>query len=206
MKGEVCLLSTILLVVFMFTTPSMAVMGTPSTPQTNVDISGKKVVFVIYNFEMEPWTFFKGPLESLGVTVDLASNSKRVIGFGVNLLHGGTVPDLMIDEINVEDYDGIVLAAGGPIAPMFAERDENLLQLLKEFDNQGKLVAAFCHNGPILEKAGLFKEGETPPPCPSPGTYRVHDNIVTGATPASWQDFTEAIIEILEEQEMQPEP
>lgn len=61
--------------------------------------------------------------------------------------------DLKIDEVVVSDYDAILLLGGR--APEYLRNHAVLLEIVREFDRQGKWVFAICHGIQILVTAGL---------------------------------------------------
>ena len=61
--------------------------------------------------------------------------------------------DLTIDEVVVGDYDAILLLGGR--APEYLRNHAALLEIVREFDRQGKWVFAICHGIQILVTAGL---------------------------------------------------
>lgn len=102
--------------------------------------------------------------------------------------------------------DIVVLPGGLPGATSLRD-DERVIQLLKDFNNKGKLIAAICA-GPIsLEKAGVIKgkkftcypgfEKEIPS-----GKYQdtltcIDQNLITGRGPAAALKFAYTILEKL---------
>jgi len=58
-------------------------------------------------------------------------------------------------EINVEEFTGIIIPGG--YAPDHMRRDQNMVSLVRAFDQQGKMVAAICHAGWMLVSAGILK-------------------------------------------------
>lgn len=63
--------------------------------------------------------------------------------------------DLTIEEVIVDDYDAIVLLGGR--APEYLRNHATLLEIVREFDRQGKWLFAICHGIQILVTAGLAK-------------------------------------------------
>lgn len=61
--------------------------------------------------------------------------------------------DLTINEVVVDDYDAILLLGGR--APEYLRNNPALLEVVREFDRQGKWVFAICHGIQILVTAGL---------------------------------------------------
>jgi protease I len=51
--------------------------------------------------------------------------------------------DLTFDEVKVADYDGVVLIGGR--APEYLRNNKKLLDILREFDAQGKWIFSICH-------------------------------------------------------------
>ncbi len=94
----------------------------------------------------------KEAIEKAGIEVTTASVTTDVaIGkFGENVK-----PDITIANANASDYDAIVII-GGPGAPELANHLE-IFKLLKEADEQEKIIAAICIAPIILAKAGLLK-------------------------------------------------
>lgn len=61
--------------------------------------------------------------------------------------------DLTIQEVVVEEYDAILLLGGR--APEYLRNHAALLEVVRQFDQQGKWVFAICHGIQILVTAGL---------------------------------------------------
>jgi putative intracellular protease/amidase len=74
-----------------------------------------------------------------------------------------------VDDLNVDDYDVMVVAGGQ--GPMFTfERAENLHRKLSEFYESGKVTAALCHGTAILRYAKLSNGGHWSRTRRSPGS------------------------------------
>lgn len=63
--------------------------------------------------------------------------------------------DAAIAEIKSSDFDGVVIPGGW--MPDKLRRDAYVLQLVREFAEAGKLVAAICHGGWIPISAGVYR-------------------------------------------------
>ncbi len=61
--------------------------------------------------------------------------------------------DLTFEEVIVNNYDAILLLGGR--APEYLRNNAALLEIVREFDRQGKWVFAICHGIQILVTAGL---------------------------------------------------
>ena len=64
--------------------------------------------------------------------------------------------DKTIDEVNADDYDGLVLP-GGVINPDQLRVNEDAIKFVKAFFEAGKPVAAICHGPQTLINADVVK-------------------------------------------------
>ena len=65
------------------------------------------------------------------------------------------VSDAAINDIQAADFDGLVVPGG--FMPDKLRRDGRVLELVRDFVDAGKLVAAICHGGWIPISAGVYK-------------------------------------------------
>jgi protease I len=119
--------------------------------------------------------------------------------------------DLTIEDVVVSEYDAILLLGGR--APEYLRNNAALLEVVREFDRQGKWVFAICHGIQILVTAGLAKdrtltayEHVRTEIEMGGGTYStleaVRDgNIVTGQTWQSHPDFYREVFTCFKEVE-----
>ncbi|WP_067174386.1 DJ-1 family glyoxalase III [Sulfurospirillum sp. UCH001] len=70
------------------------------------------------------------------------------------------VADVLLKEINVNNFDMIALPGGLPGATNLAT-DPTTQTLLKEFDAKGKMIAAICAAPYALKTAGVLKKSYT---------------------------------------------
>jgi protease I len=66
----------------------------------------------------------------------------------------GMEADLAFDQVNVENYAAILLLGGR--APEYLRNNAKLLEIVREFDRQGKWIFAICHGVQVLAAAGLL--------------------------------------------------
>lgn len=59
------------------------------------------------------------------------------------------------DEIDVNDYDGLVLPGGR--APEYLRLNEKVLEIVRHFAKADKPIAALCHGAQLLAAAGVVK-------------------------------------------------
>ncbi|MES2119139.1 MAG: type 1 glutamine amidotransferase domain-containing protein [Pseudomonadota bacterium] len=155
-----------------------------------------------------------GPREILlrrGAEVVLASLKTDPIQATVHDDPGKTIrPDLIVDEVNPDDFDALILP-GGVRNPDQLRMHENVIRLIRAFDDLEKPIAAICHGPWLLVEADLV-DGRTVTAWPSIRTDlrnagatvvdqpAVTDgNIVTSRNPQDVEAFTNALIDLVEE-------
>jgi protease I len=88
------------------------------------------------------------------------------------------VSDAAIGDMEAEDFHGILIPGGW--MPDGLRRDPKVLQLVRDFANHGKLVAAICHGGWIPISAGVYRGVRV---TGSPG---IKDDLINAG--ATWED------------------
>ncbi len=81
-------------------------------------------------------------------------------------------------DINVKDFAGIVIPGG--YAPDHMRRDQGMVELVRAFDQQGKIIAAICHAGWMLVSAGVLKGRKVT------SFFAIKDDLVNAG--ALWED------------------
>jgi 4-methyl-5(b-hydroxyethyl)-thiazole monophosphate biosynthesis len=67
-------------------------------------------------------------------------------------------PEWTFEEINVRDFDALAIAGGFEKAGFYEDAyDERFLNLVREFDRQGKTIAAICVAALPVGKSGVLK-------------------------------------------------
>jgi protease I len=170
-------------------------------------------VLIVATDGFEEWELF-GPREILqkrGAEVVLASLNLDPIQATVHDDPGKTIrPDLTVDEALADDFDALILP-GGVRNPDHLRTNVRVIQLIKDFAAQGKPVGAICHGPWLLVEADLLR-GRTATSWPSIRTdlrnagAKVVDqpavtdgNIVTSRNPRDVQEFTDAVIDLVED-------
>jgi len=64
-------------------------------------------------------------------------------------------PDVTAEQVKASDFDGIVVPGGW--APDKLRRYPAILKLVREINEQGKIVATICHGGSVLISAGIVQ-------------------------------------------------
>ena len=88
------------------------------------------------------------------------------------------VSDAAIAEMEAADFHGLIIPGG--FMPDRLQRDSNVLQLVRDFAECGKLVAAICHGGWIPISAKVYKGVRV---TGSPG---IKDDLINAG--AVWED------------------
>jgi len=138
------------------------------------ELKGKKIAFLAADmFEevelAEPWK----ALEEAGAELELVSlEDGEIQGFNHYDKAGSFKVDKAVEEASANDYDGLVLP-GGVGNPDNLRQDENAVQFVRDFFEQGKPVAAICHAPWVLIDAGVVS-GRTMTSWPTVGTDLRH--------------------------------
>lgn len=87
------------------------------------------------------------------IQVDTCGFNKKVVStFGVPI-----IVDKLIEEISVEEYDGLAIPGGFEEFGFYKEAyDEKLLNLIREFDKQNKIIATICVGALAVGKSGVL--------------------------------------------------
>jgi deglycase len=176
------------------------------------EISNSRVLIVATD-GFEEWELF-GPkqiLEQRGAEVALASLKTDPIQATVHDDPGRTIrPDLTVEQAIAEDFDALILP-GGVRNPDTLRLHANVIDLIRDFDRQGKPVAAICHGPWLLVEADLLR-GRQATSWPSIRTDLrnaganvvdeaavVDGNIITSRKPDDVEEFTAAVIDLVEQ-------
>jgi protease I len=169
-------------------------------------------ILIVASDGFEEWELF-GPkqiLEERGAEVVLAAPKLEPIQATVHDDPGKTIrPDLTIDQANPDDFDALILP-GGVRNPDHLRTNEDAIQLITDFADQGKPVAAICHGPWLLVEADLLR-GKTATSWPSirtdlrnAGANVVDEavvtdgNIITSRNPDDVDAFTASVIDLVE--------
>jgi protease I len=117
-------------------------------------LKGKKVVLLAENMyqDLELWVpYYRLKEEGAEVTVVGTGTAKTYTsknGYPVDV-------DKVDKEIDVSTYDGVVIPGG--YAPDLMRRSPDMVRIVREAHQKGKVVAAICHAGWMLASAGILK-------------------------------------------------
>ncbi len=140
-------------------------------------------------------------LRRAGIEVDVVGLSGLVVKSKMGLR---IMTDKRFDMVNVDDYDAIILP-GGSDGVKNLMRSSRLIEALRKFKSQGKVIGAICAAPLILAKNGLLDDVratvypgyERELPYPRGDRVVVDKNIVTSQGPGTAMEFALKLVEIL---------
>jgi protease I len=173
------------------------------------ELNGKRIAFLVANEGVEQ-VELADPAKAVrdaGGEVDLIAPEREPVQAFNHLDKGDTFePDRTVEEADVEDYDGLVLP-GGVANPDQLRTKAQAVQLVRDFFDAGKPVAAICHGPWTLIEADVVR-GRTLTSWPSLQTdlrnagaqwvdeeVHVDGDLITSRKPDDLEAFDEKAIE-----------
>ena len=144
---------------------------------TDLPLAGRScLIFVgdIYE-DLELW-YPKLRLEEAGAHVTIAGPAAEFAYTGKNGYPCRS--DAAIANMAAADFDALIVPGG--FMPDKLRRDTRVLQLVRDFGEQQKLVAAICHGGWIPISAGVYRGVRVT------GSLGIKDDLVNAG--AIWED------------------
>lgn len=119
-----------------------------------VDITGKSVLMIIAckDFRDEELIKPKAVLEEKGVTVKIACSTLDPVG---GILETTALPDLLIGDVNVDDYIGVIFVGGSGATEYFDDPVAHKIAI--DTLAKGKVLGAICIAPATLARAGVLK-------------------------------------------------
>ena len=156
---------------------------------------------------MEP----KAALEAAGFETVVASPKAGAIKGWKDGDWGQSVPvDAELDEVSEGDFDALLLP-GGQMNPDILRMDDRVIDLIEDFNDAEKPIAAICHAPWLLVEADIV-DGKTVTSWPSVRTdlanaganvvdqeVAIDGNLITSRKPDDIPAFSEALIAMLVE-------
>lgn len=97
------------------------------------------------------WNKFEGDGTTEVVTVGTRDLLQCTWNFKV-------VPDMQVDEVNVDDFDALAIPGGFEEANFYEDAfREDVLALIRKFNEKEKLIATICVAALVLGKSGILK-------------------------------------------------
>ena len=151
----------------------------------------------------------KAALEAAGYETVVASSKGGEIKGWKDKNWGESVPvDALIADMNASDFDALLLP-GGQMNPDILRMDEAAVDLVEDFNDAGKPIAAICHGPWLLVEADIV-EGRTVTSWPSVRTdltnaganvvdqeVAIDGNLITSRKPDDIPAFSKALIDAL---------
>ncbi len=123
-------------------------------------------------------------------------------------------PELAFSEIYIEDYDALAIPGGAGEAGFYEDAyDERFLNLIREFNRRGKLIASICVAALPIAKSGVLNQRNATTWDLNNGVRRkqladfcvkvqdeqlvVDNNIITSTGPATSLDVAFKLLEML---------
>lgn len=101
--------------------------------------------------EVFGWASIYGDIQFDQLSVGLRSPLKTTFGFDV-------LPERILNEINIEDFDALVIPGGFGDAGFYEEAlSEPFLDVIRSFDRRQAPIAAVCVSALSLAAAGVLK-------------------------------------------------
>lgn len=174
------------------------------------DLTNAKVLILATDgFEQSELFRPREALIDAGVEVTLASIKTDPIQGMKHDVKGDTImPDIVLGEVSVADYDALVLP-GGVANPDALRMEPRAVAIIKEFFEADKTVAAICHAPWLLIEAGVV-DGKRATSWPSLRTdlknagaevvdseVVVDGNLITSRKPDDIPAFNDALLTAL---------
>jgi len=151
----------------------------------------------------------KAALEAAGFETVIASSQPGEIKGWKDKNWGESVPvDALIADMNASDFDALLLP-GGQMNPDILRMDEAAVDLVEDFNDAGKPIAAICHGPWLLIEADVV-DGRTVTSWPSVRTdlanaganvvdqeVAIDGNLITSRKPDDIPAFSKALIDAL---------
>lgn len=125
--------------------------------------------------DLELW-YPKLRLLEAGRTVTVAATEAGATYHGKNGYP--CISDACIHDINSQDYHGLILPGGW--MPDKLRREPKALELVREFNESAKMIAAICHGGWIAISAGVYHGVK------ATGSLGIKDDLINAG--ATWVD------------------
>lgn len=121
-------------------------------------LDGKKIAILVTDgFEQSELVEPRQALDEAGAQTQIVSPTEGKVKGWKDKEWGDEFPvDVMLEQANAEDYDGLLLP-GGVINPDKLRMQPAAVEFVKDFFSAGKPVAAICHGPWTLVEAGVVQ-------------------------------------------------
>jgi protease I len=184
-----------------------AVFPANASIEGDVIMASKVLIIATDGFEQSELIEPRRALEDAGIETVVASpEAGEIKGWNKTDWGKKVAVDITLDQVNLNDYDGLVLP-GGQINPDKLRLEQKAVSLVGEFVRSGRTVAAICHAPWLLVEADVVR-GKTVTSFPSIRTdlrnaganvvdqeVAIDGNIITSRNPDDLPAFSKAVIE-----------
>ncbi len=169
----------------------------------------KVMILATDGFEQSELEKPKASLEKAGIETTVVSiDSGAIKGWDQDDWGDSVTVDKTLSEVSADDFDALMLP-GGQINPDKLRMNEDAVQIVKDFADAGKPIAAICHGPWLLVEADIV-DGKTVTSWPSIRTDLMNagadvvdrevvtdGNLITSRKPEDIPAFSKALIEKL---------
>lgn len=156
------------------------------------------IIIAPKNFRDEELKNPKRVLEANGIKTTVVSTTR---GTCTGMLGMKVTPDAKVGQVDAKEYDLLVLVGG--TGSMELRKEPKVIEVVREFDREGKLIGAICVAPTILAESGVLN-GKEATVWPSPKTIDIlersgatyvkkdivkHRNIITAKGPSVAREF-----------------
>lgn len=180
-------------------------------------MSKRVMILATDGFEQSELEQPKQRLEEAGFeTAVVSPNDGEIQGWDQTDWGQPVKVDLTINQVDANDFDALLLP-GGQINPDKLRMEDGAVQLVRDFCQAGKPVAAICHGPWLLVEADVL-DNKTVTGWPSIRTdlrnaganvvdreVAIDGNLITSRKPDDIPAFSDALIKALQEQ-TEPQP
>jgi len=110
-----------------------------------------------------------------------------VVGLEKKVYHGkkglSVEPDIIFDQVNSDEYAGVIIPGG--FAPDLLRRYEWVLNLVRKYNEENKMVAFICHAGWVPVSANILRGRK------ATSFFAIKDDMVNAG--ALWEDSSVVI-------------
>lgn len=125
-----------------------------SLQSVSTPLAGQRILFFVGEIyeDLELW-YPLLRLKEAGASVVVAGPKAKETYLGK---HGyPCVADIEINDVRTDDYHGLVVPGG--FMPDKLRRDQQVLEIVRQFDRRRQLIAAICHGGWIPISARVYR-------------------------------------------------
>jgi protease I len=179
------------------------------TPCQELLMSKRVLILATDGFEQSELIEPRKALEQAGVETVVASpKTDEIKGWNHTDWGESVKVDAALDDVAAADFDALMLP-GGVINPDKLRQEARVIELIEDFDEAGKPIAAICHGPWLLAEADII-DGRTVTSWPSIRTdlenagaevvdqeVAVDGNLITSRNPDDIPAFSKTLIKVL---------